>query len=114
MNWIAINSPAVLAQLDQASGQGPVLIFKHSTRCSISATALGRLERQWNEAAGIRPYFLDLLAFRELSGRVAEHYGVWHESPQVLLIKNGRCVYHASHLDIAFADLAKEAQATIA
>ncbi len=55
---VAINSPAVLAQLDQASGQGPVLIFKHSTRCSISATALGRLERQWNEAAGIRPYFL--------------------------------------------------------
>jgi bacillithiol system protein YtxJ len=114
MNWTPINSPAVLAELDQASATGLVLIFKHSTRCSISATALGRLERQWNDAAGIRPYFLDLLAHRDLSGRVAEHYGVGHESPQVLLIKNGRCVYHASHLDIAFADLAKETKSIIA
>ncbi|MFN5317545.1 MAG: bacillithiol system redox-active protein YtxJ [Bacteroidia bacterium] len=79
-----------------------VFIFKHSTRCSISRMALDRLERSLkaNEPA----YFLDLLNYRELSNLISERFSVQHESPQVLIIKNGECTLHASHNAIT-ADL---------
>lgn len=85
-----------------------VLIFKHSTRCSISAMAKNRLERSWDIGPGKVPFFfLDLLKHRDISDRIASMYGVQHESPQVLLIKNGKCIYHASHNAIS-ADAIRE------
>jgi bacillithiol system protein YtxJ len=110
MNWKPITTEAALDEILQVSAQHPVLIFKHSTRCSISATALGRVERQWNpaQAQDLQPYFLDLIAHRDLSNRVASFYGVAHESPQVLLIKDGKCVYDASHFDISFGEIVKK------
>jgi bacillithiol system protein YtxJ len=107
MNWITIHSAADLDAVKQASHRQPVLIFKHSTRCSISATALSRLERRWNadRANGLVPYLLDLIAHRPVSNQIAQDFGVQHESPQVLLIHQGLCVYHASHLDINFDDI---------
>lgn len=79
-----------------------VLIFKHSTRCSISSMALNRLESKWESSDLIKPYFLDLISHREISNEIAHVFGVEHASPQVLLIQNGTCFYHSSHNAISY------------
>jgi bacillithiol system protein YtxJ len=105
MNWNKLTNADQLDQIKAESADQPVLIFKHSTTCSISAMALSRMERNWSEAAGIKPYYLDLLANRSLSGQIAETFQVTHQSPQVLLIQDGKCVYDASHMGISFQAL---------
>lgn len=103
MNWNELNNIEQLAEIDAASAHKLVLVFKHSTRCSISSAAIGRIERGWKEenAARLTPYYLDLIAHRDVSNTIAEHYRIVHESPQVLLIRNGICVYSESHMGIA-------------
>ena len=87
----------------EQSAQGlTVLIFKHSTRCSISSMALSRLESKWEQNDFIKPYFLDLLTYREISNEIAHIFGIEHASPQVLLIKDGQCFYDASHSGISY------------
>ncbi|GAB3916964.1 bacillithiol system redox-active protein YtxJ [Larkinella terrae] len=108
MNWNKLQDNAQLAQIKQESAEQPVLIFKHSTRCSISSTALSRLERNWSDSVGIKPYYLDLISYRSVSGEVAETFGVDHQSPQVLLIQNGECIYDASHFEISFDELKQQ------
>lgn len=108
MNWNKLQDNAQIAQIKQESAEQPVLIFKHSTRCSISSTALSRLERNWSDSVGIKPYYLDLISYRPVSGEVAESFGVDHQSPQVLLIQNGECIYDASHFEISFDDLKQQ------
>lgn len=105
MNWNALETLDQLAAIDAESAVQPVLVFKHSTRCSISATALARTERNWNNDLPIKPYYLDLIAFRSISDKIAEHYGVEHQSPQVLLIRNGTCVYTESHMGISVDEM---------
>lgn len=76
-------------------------IFKHSTRCSISNMALYRMEKSsFFEKHNIHFHFLDILQFRPLSNLIAQKIGVEHESPQMLLIKNGVCIAHTSHSNI--------------
>ncbi len=88
-----------------------VLIFKHSTRCAISSMALNRFTRGWDLGEEQLPvYYLDLVRYRSVSGAVSERFGVNHESPQVLLIKNGSCKYHASHNAISPARVVDEAE----
>ncbi|WP_375444680.1 bacillithiol system redox-active protein YtxJ [uncultured Fibrella sp.] len=105
MNWNKLTNASQLDEIKAESADQPVLIFKHSTTCSISAMALSRMERNWSESAGIKPYYLDLLANRPLSGQVADTFEVNHQSPQVLLIQDGKCVYDASHMSISFQAL---------
>jgi bacillithiol system protein YtxJ len=107
MNWNTITAESQLETIKEESFVQPILIFKHSTRCSISATALNRFERNYNqgEVADLKPYYLDLIAHRSISGQVAQNFGVQHESPQILMIHNGKSVYDASHYDISFANL---------
>jgi len=106
MNWTNLHEKAQLRGIDQESANTPVLIFKHSTRCGVSATALDRLERNWQDnEMDIPTYFLDLIAYRQVSDAIAAHYGVEHASPQVLMIRNGKCVYHASHFGIQYQQL---------
>lgn len=106
MNWHPLTDLAQLDVLVEQSYQHPVLIFKHSTRCSISSMALSRLERDWQEGNGTpAPYYLDLIAYRPVSNAIAERLGVEHQSPQVLLLRNGKCVYHASHSAIRFQEI---------
>lgn len=105
MNWNKLISDAQLAEIKEESTKHPVLIFKHSTTCSISAMALSRMERNWSDQLGVKPYYLDLLANRPISKRIETEFGIEHESPQVLLIRNGECVYDASHMAISFAGL---------
>lgn len=110
MNWIPLTTPEQVEQLIEESKAKPVVIFKHSTSCSISATAKSRLERQWADAGltDVQPYYLDLLAYRPISRQIADQFEVRHESPQLLLIREGQCRYHASHLGINLQAVKKE------
>ncbi|MBK7944817.1 MAG: bacillithiol system redox-active protein YtxJ [Flavobacteriales bacterium] len=105
MKWTDLTDAAQLGFIDQLSATRPVLIFKHSTRCSISSAALNRLESTWTEADDALGaiFYLDLLRFRSISNAIADRYGVQHESPQVLVIRNGRCIHDASHFGITYA-----------
>jgi len=78
--------------------KGYSLIFKHSTRCSISMMAKRRFELDWEDLPqDMSLYFLDLINHRDLSGQVAQLFQVHHESPQLLLIKDGECILDQSH-----------------
>jgi bacillithiol system protein YtxJ len=104
--WTEIRSTEEVLSIIEKSFSCPCLIFKHSTRCEISAMAKYRLESDWSfENSTIQPYFLDLLAHREVSRFIAEKFSVHHESPQALIIVNGECVFDASHLDISVAEI---------
>lgn len=106
MMWNELRSPDQLDVIREESKSTTVLIFKHSSRCSVSQLTLDRLQRKWGaQAEGIKPYFLDLISFRELSNRVADQFSVEHESPQVLLIRNGNAIYDRSHFDIEFGEI---------
>ena len=106
INWIPLESPLQLDIIIQRSQKVPCLIFKHSTRCNISAMAKSRFEKKWDfEDEEIEPYNLDLITFRSISNAITEKLGVSHESPQLLLIQNGECIYDASHLDITVSEL---------
>jgi len=111
MNWQSLTQASQLEEIKEESQRHPVLIFKHSTRCNISATARSRLERKWkdDEAGDMVPYYLDLISLRSVSNEVADTFGVPHQSPQVLLISKGECVYDASHYDISFDDISQRA-----
>lgn len=104
MNWIPLNSIQQLSEIDEVSVHSPLVIFKHSTRCSISMMIKGRLERE-SIPDGINFYYLDLLNHRDVSNAIAEKYHVHHESPQVLLIKNRECVYAESQTAILMSDI---------
>lgn len=107
MNWNKLTSIEQLDSIDAESEHNRILLFKHSTRCSISATALNRLERNWQseDSQKLKPYYLDLLNHRDVSNAIAARYGVIHESPQALVIQNGRCIYVSTHTDITYSDL---------
>ncbi len=105
MNWNKLTTDDQLDLIKEESNRSPVLIFKHSTSCSISHMALSRMERNWNDHLGVKPYYLDLLAYKPISNKIESVFGVEHESPQVLLIRNGECIYDASHMAISFAGL---------
>lgn len=106
MNWKELGTIGQLDRIDDQSRERPVLVFKHSTSCPISQGALNRLEKDWTAAddAGRMAYYLDLWAHRDISDAVEARYGIQHESPQVLVIRKGRCSYHASHRNITYAD----------
>ena len=108
MNWNILTTENEFAVLLEKSKTRPQVIFKHSTRCHISSTAKKRLERS-DEPDTIDFHYLDLLAFRSLSAKIAEDLNVHHESPQVLLIKNAECVYDESHLAILMDDIIAQA-----
>jgi bacillithiol system protein YtxJ len=110
MHWIHLTDEEQIKQIVTNSQLRPQVIFKHSTRCSISAVALQRLQKV-SQPADIDFYFLDLLAYRSLSNKVADVFGVHHESPQVLLIRNGECVYDESHMGISMGDILNQAHA---
>lgn len=108
MNWLTIESLTDLNKAVEDSSMvqfKAVVIFKHSTRCSISSTAKFRLESKWVDDDQIPVYYLDLIKYRELSNQIADDFSVYHESPQVLVLKNGKCCYHASHLSISAQEI---------
>jgi bacillithiol system protein YtxJ len=108
MTWIHLTDETGINTIVQQSKLKPQVIFKHSTRCSISSVALGRLERS-TQPGGLDFYFLDLIRYRDLSNKIAEQFSVYHESPQVLLIKNGECTYSESHSGIDMDEIIEQA-----
>ncbi len=104
--WQHLVSVDQLDQIIEQSYQFPVLIFKHSSRCNVSAIAKMRLEDQWSYVEGANKiYFLDILRHRDVSNAVADKFSVYHESPQLLLIRKGDCTYESSHFDIHINDV---------
>ncbi|MFI5203304.1 MAG: bacillithiol system redox-active protein YtxJ [Flavobacteriales bacterium] len=104
MEWLR---GKILQEIVGLSNQKPVLVFKHSTRCSISRAALDRIERNWKPEDDQKAVcvYVHVIEERKLSNEVAAYFAVTHESPQVLLIKNGKCVYHASHGDVRYEEV---------
>ena len=100
INWVPLNDELQLSAIIKISSDKPVLIFKHSTRCSISRMALKQFEREYDLEGVVDAYFLDLITYRDISNEIASRFGVHHESPQLILIKNGKAVYNVSHSDI--------------
>jgi bacillithiol system protein YtxJ len=107
MSWKKLDNISQIEQILEESKEKPVLVFKHSSRCSISSMAWNRVERNWKieDSEKISPYFLDLIAYREVSNAIAETFAVPHASPQVILIKNGKAVYDNSHMGISYQDI---------
>jgi len=100
-----------LDEIKEQSKQQPVVIFKHSTRCSISSMAKNRLERE-TPTGNVLFYYLDLIRYRPVSNKIVEDFQVHHESPQVLLIKSGECIYEESHNGISMEDIMEQTAVT--
>ena len=99
--WNELTQLKQLDEIVEESVETPVVIFKHSTRCSISRMALKTFEREYAiEEGKVKSYFLDLLEHRDISNEIASRFDVQHQSPQLILIKNGKAVYNSSHSDI--------------
>ncbi len=110
MQWTKLTDLHQLDDISKESNQKTILIFKHSTQCSISRAMLDRLERNWkdDEMLSVKPYFLDLISYRQISNSIAEKFNIEHESPQVLIIQSDKTLYHQSHMGINYAAI-KEA-----
>ena len=99
--WVEITSTNQLNELLHNVGDKPILLFKHSTRCSISGMALNNLERNWTSGKELCDlYFIDLLKYRDVSNLTAELTGIVHQSPQAIVIKGKEIIYDASHNSI--------------
>lgn len=96
MNWTQLQSTDQLNEVKNLPGY--TIIFKHSTRCSISMMAKRRFELDWDSLPEeVSLYFLDLIQYREVSNQIVQLFHVHHESPQLLLIKDGECILDQSH-----------------
>lgn len=105
-NWIELTQTSQIEDIKNDTGFS--VIFKHSTRCSISLMAKRTFERDWDVIPSTaKLYFLDLISHRDVSAGVAETFKVHHESPQLLLIKDGDCILDASHSDISADEVAE-------
>lgn len=101
LKWNELTELQQLDTIEKESKNTSVLLFKHSTRCSISRMALKSFEQEYDiDENELKPYFLDLLKHRDISNDIAIRFGVLHQSPQIVLIKDGKAIYHASHSEI--------------
>lgn len=109
--WKNLETETQWKEIIEQSWQQPVLVFKHSTRCSISVMALDRFNRSWESSleSGISAWYLDLLNFREISNLIATETGVEHQSPQLLLMHNGLCEMSETHQAIRLDDFLRKA-----
>jgi len=102
IEWHPLEDESQLQYVIEESHERDVLIYKHSTRCGISGMALNRLERGWKEELNhVKAYFLDLIAYRNLSNEIAQRFEVYHESPQIIIIRSGKAIHDESHMGIS-------------
>src|SRR5690606_5168125 len=99
MDWKILQDEKEIDGIIRQSELRPQVIYKHSTRCSISSVVRSRLEKL-TASGNVDFYYLDLIRNRNISDKIAMVFKVRHESPQILLIKNGECVYDESHMSI--------------
>ena len=101
VNWTPLTTLSQLETIKKESTNESIAIFKHSTRCGISRMVIRQFEESFTEdMSSLKVYYLDLLNYREISNEVGYTFQVLHQSPQLLIIKNGVVVAHASHYDI--------------
>lgn len=104
MEWISLLEMSQLDDIVTRSHQRLQVIFKHSSRCSVSSMVLNRLERE-QAPDDIDFYYLDLLSFRSISNTIADRFQVHHESPQIIVFKNGDVIYDESHMAIQMDEI---------
>jgi len=97
MDWMTLESIEGWNEALDRSGKMPLVVFKHSTRCSVSRMALKLTEQRWDLPSDVQPLLLDLLNFREVSQAIATDLRVEHQSPQLILVSGGKALYHANH-----------------
>jgi bacillithiol system protein YtxJ len=108
LNWTPLISVDEINTIKEISKRQAILIFKHSTRCGISRVVIKKFESLFNEEnKQLKVYYLDLLNFREVSSKLSEVFQVIHQSPQLLVIKNGISVNDESHYEIIKVNLSK-------
>jgi len=108
VSWIPLNDTAQLDEIVEASKTKTVAIFKHSTRCGISSMVIRQFEGSYDVPEDVADvYYLDLLQFRSISNEIASRFGVFHQSPQLIIFKNGEVVFHTSHSDINAQQIAE-------
>ena len=103
--WKALTHLSQLDEIEQFSKTKTQVIFKHSTRCGISTMVMNQFVSAYDIDADLDLYYLDLLNYREVSNEVGFKFQVLHQSPQLLVIRNGTTVAHASHGAINDIDL---------
>lgn len=103
MDWKHLTSVEQLDDIINASNDKPQLLFKHSTRCSVSTFAKRILTSEYSDEVGekLDCYYLDLISYRDVSNAIADKLGVMHESPQIVLVKDGKAIFDASHSSIS-------------
>jgi bacillithiol system protein YtxJ len=110
IHWTQLEDLGQLIEIISLSEEKPVVIFKHSTRCSISRMALKNFENEYDLGDNVAAYFLDLISFRDISNEIASRFNVVHQSPQLLLILGGKSVYDVSHSSIDAQELKSKIQ----
>lgn len=104
--FYTLNDVKLLDEVDEISKTKPVVLFKHSTRCSISRFALKRFDAEFNYTDDqIDWYLLDLLNHRDISTEMANRYKIEHQSPQIIVVRNGKAVFSSTHDRIDAHDL---------
>jgi bacillithiol system protein YtxJ len=91
------------------SHERPVLLFKHSYACGVSAEALEELRShiEENSAAEVHYAMVTVQTHREVCNTITERLGVRHETPQAILVRNGRAIWSASHFRVNVAEIQK-------
>jgi bacillithiol system protein YtxJ len=100
IEWRQLTDLGQLNEIVEVSNEKLVVIFKHSTRCSISRYSLKQFENEFTLEDKITPYFLDLIEYRDISNEIVQRFRVIHQSPQIILIKEGKAIYDTSHESI--------------
>ena len=104
--WISLINTDQLHDIEMRSKTKPQVIFKYSTRCGINRVVMNRFVEDYGYSGeAFDLYYLDIIGYREISNAIAHRFNVVHESPQVLVIKNGTVVAQASHGAISGLDL---------
>ena len=97
-NWFTIKSKEQFQELDRLSKDKLMVIFKHSTMCPISSMALKRFQKEADfDTEQVDLFFVNVIDQQAIADAIGEYYGVVHQSPQLLIIKDGEAVYHSSH-----------------
>jgi bacillithiol system protein YtxJ len=112
MHWIHLTDEGQLQNILVRSQEKPQVIFKYSNRCYLSEVVFGRLQKDCCPER-MDFYFLDLVAYRNISDKVSETFNVAHQSPQILVIRDGECIFDESHSEISLDEILEHVQVTI-
>jgi len=105
--WQPLTDVSQLDDIDKRSKTKTQIVFKHSTRCGVSSMVMNQFVSMYDVDANLDLYYLDLLSHRDVSNEIGYKFQVMHQSPQLLIIKNGTTVAHASHGGINEVDLSR-------